>query len=138
MSKKINVIEKLVIVPERTHLRFPSLQFELEGKELIEVKHECTDKKCEHESHRKVLNKKEKKAIKKEYIPVKIRRRLTFVNNSLLVDVIKNDKDIVENPEQLSGENGKRLVRAIDEFITRDEIKEKIFEYFSATDEDER
>lgn len=135
MESKINVIEKLVIAHGSNGIKCPSLQFEKTGKELVKTKHECDDT-CGHDH--KILNKKEKKEIKKEYVDVKIKRRLTFINNSIVIDVIKNDNEVVYSPQNLSGENLKKLVKDIDAFISKEEVKDKIYDYFTATSEDER
>lgn len=135
MSNKINIIEKLVVDHMSKGAKFPSLQFEKKGKELVKVKHECNET-CNHEKH--VLNKKEKKEIKKEYVDVKIKRRLTFINNSIVIDVIKNDSEVIYSPQKLYGENLSKLVKDIDAFISKEEVKEKIYEYFTVKTEDER
>lgn len=141
--KKIQIIEKQVIVPGTSSVRYPSLQFSIDGTEVI--KKQELPKIALEESEDGGLKvsdkkpaKKKKQKVEKEVIPVSMKRRLTATQKTIVIDTVKNNEEIIEDYEQLVGENLKNMVRRIDDFIVKPLVKERIYEYFDSKDQEER
>lgn len=141
--KKIQIIEKQVIVPGTSSVRYPSLQFSIDGTEVI--KKQELPKIALEESEDGGLKvsdknpaKKKKQKVEKEVIPVSMKRRLTATQKTIVIDTVKNNEEIIEDYEQLVGENLKNMVRRIDNFIVKPLVKERIYEYFDSKDQEER